>query len=140
MTADFYRGESKLHRQKPSPQHDGHPDTCPVRALEPWVRQAGIQDGPVFRRVDRQRNVSARRLDPDSTGKLLKRAAARAGMAVEGISGNSLRAGHVTQAARNGVRDWTIMIQTGHKSAAMVRRCIRRGQIFSENAASGPGI
>ncbi|MGC9225349.1 MAG: site-specific integrase [Terracidiphilus sp.] len=114
--------------------------TCPVRALQEWLSEAGIVGGPVFRRVDRHGNISAARLYPDSISKLLKRAAARAGMSVDGISGHSLRAGHATQAARNGISELTIMRQTGHKSRPMVRRYIRRGQIFAENAAMGLGL
>lgn len=116
------------------------PETCPVGALRAWLCEAGIEEGPVFRGVDRHGNLSATRLHPDSIGKLLKRAAARAGMAVEGISGHSLRSGHATQAARNGVSESKIMRQTGHKSTTMVRRYIRKGRIFTENAASGLGI
>lgn len=116
------------------------PDTCPVRALKTWLSAAAIASGPVFRGVDRHGNVSNTRLHPDSIGKLLKRSAARAGLAVDGISGHSLRAGHATQAARNGVSESRIMRQTGHKSAAMVRRYIRKGRIFSDSAAAGLGI
>jgi len=58
-------------------------------------------------------------------------------MTVGGIAGHSLRVGHVTQAARNGISESKIMHQTGHKSTAMVRRYIRIGQLFSENAATG---
>jgi integrase len=116
------------------------PVTCPVRNLRKWLRKSRIARGPVFREVDRHGNLSKARLHPDSIGKLLKRAAARAHMTVGGIAGHSLRVGHVTQAARNGISESKIMRQTGHKSTAMVRRYIRIGQLFSENAATGLGI
>jgi hypothetical protein len=32
------------------------------------------------------------------------------------------------------------MNQTGHRSAAMVRRYIREGSLFNENAAAGVGL
>jgi hypothetical protein len=51
-----------------------------------------------------------------------------------------LRAGCVTQAAMNGVREFIIMKQTGHKTVATLRRYIRSGEIFRENAAAGLGI
>jgi integrase len=76
----------------------------------------------------------------DSIGKLLKRAARRAGLKVEEFGGHSLRAGCVTQAAMNGVREFVIMRQTGHKTIATLRRYIRSGEIFRENAAAGLGI
>jgi integrase len=118
----------------------GGPATCPVRALLQWLDRAGIRDGPVFRSVGRYGHVSRRGLHKDSIGKLLKRAAARAGMNVDPLGGHSFRAGCVTQAAMNGVREFVIMRQTGHKTVATLRRYIRSGEIFRENAAAGLGI
>ena len=115
-------------------------DTCPVRALRQWLDRAGIREGPVFRSVGRYGHVSRRGLHKDSIGKLLKRAAARAGMNVDPLGGHSLRAGCVTQAAMNGVREFVIMRQTGHKTVATLRRYIRSGEIFRENAVAGLGI
>ena len=115
-------------------------NTCPVRALRQWLDQAAIREGPVFRSVGRYGHVSRRGLHKDSIGKLLKRAAARAGMNVDPLGGHSLRAGCVTQAAMNGVREFIIMRQTGHKTIATLRRYIRSGEIFRENAAAGLGI
>jgi integrase len=116
------------------------PETCPVRALRQWLDRARIQEGPVFRSVGRYGHVSRRGLHKDSIGKLLKRAAARAGMNIDPLGGHSLRAGCVTQAAMNGVREFVIMRQTGHKAVATLRRYIRSGEIFRENAAAGLGI
>ena len=115
-------------------------DTCPVRALRQWLDRAAIREGPVFRSVQRYGHVSRRGLHRDSIGKLLKRAAGRAGLKVVELGGHSLRAGCVTQAAMNGVREFIIMRQTGHKTIATLRRYIRSGEIFRENAAAGLGI
>ena len=115
-------------------------DTCPVRALRGWLEAAGIREGPVFRAVQRYGHVSRRGLHSDSIGKLLKRAAGRAGLKVGELGGHSLRAGCVTQAAMNGVREFVIMRQTGQKTIATLRRYIRSGEIFRENAAAGLGI
>ena len=117
-----------------------HPETCAVRALRAWLSTAKITDGPVFRRVDRHGFVSCRGLHSDSIGKILKRAAARAGMDVAPISGHSTRVGCVTQAAMNGVPEHIIMKQTGHKTVATLRKYIRCGEIFRENGAAGLGI
>ena len=115
-------------------------DTCPVRALRLWPDRAAIREGPVFRSVGRYGHVSRRGLHSDSIGKLLKRAAGRAGLKVEELGGHLLHAGCVTQAAMNGVREFVIMRQTGHKTIATLRRYIRAGEIFRENAAAGLGI
>ena len=116
------------------------PDTCPVLALRRWLALTQISEGPVFRKVGRYGHVSKRGLNSDSIGAMLKRAAARAGMRVEPLGGHSLRAGHVTQAAMNGVSERVIMRQTGHRSTATLRRYIRMGEMFRENAARGLGI
>lgn len=115
-------------------------DSCPVRSLRQWLATSGISDGPVFRSVGRYGHVAPRGLHKDSIGKLLKRAVARAGMNVDLLGGHSLRAGCVTQAAMNGVREFVIMKQTGHKTVATLRRYIRSGEIFRENAAADLGI
>jgi integrase len=115
-------------------------DTCPVRSLRQWLDMTGIIEGPVFRSVGRYGHVARRGLHRDSIGKLLKRAAGRAGLKVEELGGHSLRAGCVTQAAMNGVREFVIMKQTGHKTIATLRRYIRSGEIFRQNTAAGLGI
>jgi len=66
------------------------PETCPVRALRQWLDRAGIREGPVFRSVGRYGHVSRRGLHRDSIGKLLKRAAGRAGLKGDGLGGHSL--------------------------------------------------
>lgn len=115
-------------------------DTCPVRALRRWLDRTAIREGPVFRSVGRYGHAARRGRQKDSIGKLLKRAAMRAGLKVDELGGHSLRAGCVTQAAMNGVREFVIMRQTGHKTIATLRRYIRSGEIFRENAAAGLGI
>ena len=115
-------------------------ETCPVRALRSWLAESGITAGAVFRGVNRSGKVSRRRLHKDCVGWILKRAARRAGLKPEPLGGHSLRAGCVTQAAINGVSERDIMRQTGHKSAEMLARYIRIGEIFTRNAAAGLGI
>jgi integrase len=54
--------------------------------------------------------------------------------------GHSLRAGFVTAAAGTGVIERSIMRQTGHADVRMVRRYIRDGALFRENAAAQVGL
>jgi hypothetical protein len=44
------------------------------------------------------------------------------------------------QAARNGASERSIMKQTGHKSVQMVRRYIREGELFNDNAPAKLGL
>ena len=54
--------------------------TCPIRALEQWLRQANITGGPVFRKVSRGKNMQKAALNPASVAWILKRALGRAGV------------------------------------------------------------
>jgi len=51
-----------------------------------------------------------------------------------------LRAGLATTAAAAGVYERTIMEQAGHKTTTMVRRYMRRGSLFHNNAAAKVGL
>jgi len=57
-----------------------------------------------------------------------------------GYSGHSLRAGLVTQAAMGGASERSIQDQSGHRSLAVLRRYIRDGSLFRENAVSKVGL
>ena len=50
------------------------------------------------------------------------------------------RSGLATAAAQAGVSERTIMEQSGHKSLPIVRRYIRRGSLFTDNAAAKVGL
>ena len=70
----------------------------------------------------------------------VKRALTAIGLETTNYSGHSLRAGLVTAAAMAGVSERVIMQQTGHKNTAMLRRYIREGSLFRENAAAEVGL
>jgi site-specific recombinase XerD len=116
------------------------PRTCPVRTVRAWLDQAGIISGPVFRAIDRFGLVSGQALHADSVAYLVKRGAGRAGLETVEYAGHSLRAGLATQAAMNGASELAIMKQTGHRSLATVRKYIREGSLFRDNAATKLGL
>ncbi len=51
--------------------------TCPVRALEDWLRTSDTAFGPVFRKIDRWGNLEHHRLGPDAVRRILLRRALR---------------------------------------------------------------
>jgi site-specific recombinase XerD len=116
------------------------PLTCPVRALRAWTKAARITSGPLFRGVDQFGFVSERKLHSDSIAFIVKRAAGKAALNVMEYAGHSLRAGLATQAAMNGAGELSIMKQTGHRSLATVRKYIREGSLFRDNAATKLGL
>jgi site-specific recombinase XerD len=117
-----------------------NPITCPVRAWRAWLELSGITEGAAFRSVDRHGHIGPTRLSGQAVALVLKRHAGRAGLEPGELAGHSLRAGLATSAAAPGVPERVIALQTGHKGTAMLRRYIREGSLFRENAASAVGL
>jgi integrase len=117
-----------------------NPVTCPVRAWRAWLEVSGITEGHAFCPVDRHGHLGTTRLSGNAVALVLKRHAAGAGLDPKEVAGHSLRAGLATSAAGAGVPERVIAEQTGHKGTAMLRRYIREGSLFRENAASAVGL
>lgn len=117
-----------------------HDETCPVRAVQTWLEYAGIVEGPVFRSMNKHGHVLKQRLSGKSVSEVVKRSLVAAGKSGRRFAGHSLRAGLITQAAIAGVSERAIQDQSGHKSLAVMRRYIRDGSLFRENAASKVGL
>ncbi|BAV52705.1 phage integrase (plasmid) [Mesorhizobium loti] len=120
--------------------------TCPVVALETWLRLARIAHGPLFRRVTGQgKAVGADRLNDQEVARLVKRTALAAGVRgdlPEGereklFAGHSLRAGLASSAE---VDERYVQKQLGHTSAEMTRRYQRRRDRFRVNLTKASGL
>jgi integrase len=114
--------------------------TCPVKAIAGWRAAAHIESGPIFRGVNRHGHVSGERLSAEAVGIVVKRHVEKLGYDPAEFAGHSLRAGLATSAAAAGKSERAIMNQTGHRSLTTVRRYIRDGNLFRENAADGIGL
>lgn len=108
---------------------------CPVQHLNDWLGRSQIEEGPLFRSVDRHGHIAAHRLSGEAVSIIVKRRVEAAGFDPELYSGHSLRAGLATSAAMAGASMWKIRQQTGHTSDAMLTRYIRDGDMFTDNAA-----
>jgi len=126
-----------LGEKKGIPKGKPEEGNCPVQTLEDWLQASGIEQGPLFRPLDRRGRVLSGRLSSRAVSRAVKRYAAAAGLDPASLGGHSLRAGLATAAAIAGKSESSIMNQTGHKSVATVRRYIRDGNLFRENAAEG---
>lgn len=120
--------------------YGSHRETCPVRSLQAWLEASGITEGPLFRSINRHGQMQLGALSDKAVALIVKRWAEAAGLDPAQYGGHSLRAGLATAAAQAGVAERVIMAQTGHKSADMVRRYIREGSLFRENAAAEIGL
>ena len=108
--------------------------------LSAWLQASGIAEGAVFRPVTRHGRMQPGRLSGYAVALVVKRYAEAAGLDPAKYAGHSLRAGLATAAAIGGASERAIMAQTGHRSTAMVRRYIRDGNFFRENAAAKVGL
>jgi site-specific recombinase XerD len=115
-------------------------ETCPVRTLEEWLEKAQIRSGPLFRKVNKADKVEPRRLSDRTVAIIVKRAVANVGLDTSEYGGHSLRSGLATSAAIAGASERSIMRQTGHKTITAVRRYIREGDLFRDNAAAKVGL
>ncbi|MES0037584.1 site-specific integrase [Mesorhizobium sp. M0046] len=120
--------------------------TCPVAALQTWLKLARIGHGPLFRRVIGQgKRVGADRLNDQEVARLVKRTALAAGVRgdlSEGergqkFAGHSLRAGLASSAE---VDERYVQKQLGHASAEMTRKYQRRRDRFRVNLTKASGL
>ncbi|MEO9614972.1 MAG: site-specific integrase [Nitratireductor sp.] len=120
--------------------------TCPVVALQTWLKLGRIAHGPLFRRVTGQgKAVGAERLNDQEVARLVKRAALAAGVRgdlSEGergqkFAGHSLRAGLASSAE---VDERYVQKQLGHASAEMTRKYQRRRDRFRVNLTKASGL
>jgi site-specific recombinase XerD len=129
-----------LRRSKTDQEKTGRVVAIPVGEHAEWLEAAHITSGPVFRAVDRHGNVSATALSARSVSKILKHAAARAGMDSQRVSPHGLRAGMATQAAINGAEEREIARITGHRSVAVLRSYVREADLYRNNASGRLGL
>jgi integrase len=108
---------------------------CPVAALVDWLARSMIEQGPIFRPLNRHGHVQSERLSGEAVSVVIRERVAAAGINPSGFSGHSLRSGFATSAAQAGVSSWRIRQQTGHASDAMLARYVRDGELFVDNAA-----
>jgi integrase len=120
--------------------YGAHLETCPIRSLKDWIERSGIVEGPIFRPINRHGKIASFRLSAAAVGEIVKRYAAAVGLNASDFSGHSLRSGLATSAAMAGASERSIMNQTGHRSLNMVRRYIRDGSLFRENAVALVGL
>jgi integrase len=120
--------------------------TCPVVALQTWLKLARIGHGPLFRRVTGNgKEIGPDRLTDRQVARLVKRAAVAArvradlpeGEREEKFSGHSLRAGLTSSAE---VDERYVQKHLGHASAEMTRRYQRRRERFRVNLTKAAGL
>jgi integrase len=117
--------------------------TCPVRALQAWLKAAEINQGPVFRALTRHGTLRQGGLSGEAVRLILLRRATMAGIKgtrLEPISLHGLRAGFVTSAYRANIPDEEIMGHSRHRSLATMRSYVRRSKLSHASPAGKVGL
>jgi integrase len=141
--------------------HASRAQLCAVTAIDAWrLRLAALLDvgpidldGPLFRPVDRRGQLGSlgasrhgpdARLSADAIRDVVVRRARSAGLSPghgqRFFTAHSTRSGFATQAAANGASERSIMDQGRWRSLQVARGYIRRGSVFTDNAAGRLGL
>ena len=107
----------------------------PVEALNAWMAAARIENGSIFRAIDRWGNVSRRPLDPKAINDILKQRAEMAGLEPTEYSAHGLRSGYLTEAANRGIPLPEAMDQSRHRSVQQASRYYNNAERRSGRAA-----
>jgi integrase len=118
-------------------------ETCPVRAVEDWLRSSGIRFGPLFPAISLKGHIEHGHMSGEAVRKIVRTIADRAGIestALDSVSAHSLRAGFVTEAYKSGLDDESIMAHSRHRDLRTMRRYVRRAKVVTGSAAGKVGL
>jgi site-specific recombinase XerD len=117
--------------------------TCPVRALQAWVDSAGIggDSGPLFRSVGKgaRSRIGETRMARSSVRLILRRAADRAGVSLEGLSPHSLRRSFATEGYKAGVSERELA-RTGRWASVTTMRGYDASSRWADPASARLGL
>jgi site-specific recombinase XerD len=120
---------------KPLPRLEFSP-YCPATALRNWLTAAGIEAGPVWRRVWRgDAKVGRNAIHPQTVYMIVKQAAERAGLDPKIFSGHSLRSGFCSQFGLDGGAIQDGMEVTGHRDTRTFMGYMRTGGRLARRAS-----
>ncbi len=120
--------------------------SCPVAALESWIRFGRVARGPLFRRIFKDnKTVDVERLSDKHVARLVKQTALAAGVRSDLpeeerallFAGHSLRSGLASSAE---IEERYVQKQLGHASAEMTRKYQRRRDRFRTNLTKASGL
>ncbi len=130
----YSKGDQEGQGEYVAIPYNSDTSVCAVTALKHWINTAQLTAGPLFRPLNKNKQLRERRLTDKSVALIVKKYTALAGRNAADFAGHSLRRGFATSAAQHDVDERSIMHQTRHKSEKMVRRYIEQGNLFKNNA------
>jgi len=142
---EFAQEGLKVRVQRSKTDQDGIGQTVPVldgprlsvkAAVSDWMTAAGIESGPLFRRLIKGGTVTQDSLTDRSVANIIKDRAEQAGLDANQFSGHSLRAGFLTSAAANGADLWKMAEVSRHRKIETLRTYVRQAQAFQGHAGA----
>ena len=143
-------GQTKGSQTEPViiPLPYGDTALCPVRALERWIKAAAIKDGPVFRRIWRQKtnrkdgspslpHVGDQALSDRAIALIVQRRAVAAGFGVLELGGHSLKRGALTTGMDRGAHPVRLKRLGRHKSFDVLGDYLEFGDLFEGHPLAG---
>jgi integrase len=121
------------------------PGFCPAAALADWLAHRGaapdmsgveVAGQPLFCAVSKGGRVTGAALSDKAVVRLVKQAAAGAGLDAARFSGHSLRAGLATAAGDAGAGLADVMRQTRHRSAEVALGYLRPAELWRNNVTA----
>ena len=109
----------------------------PKALLVDWVQLAAFREGPVFRKLTPQGRITAKPMSDRGVAIVVKARAEAAGYDPNQVSGHSLRAGFLTEAAQNGANIFKMRDQSRHKSLEVLSDYVRNKEVFDDHAGAG---
>ena len=108
----------------------------PVAHLTAWLAVRGGKAGPLFLRLDAQGHLVDEPMSDRSVARLVQRYAGRIGLDPERIGGHSLRAGFLTEAARNNASLAKMQEVSRQKKVEVLLGYVRSAALFEDHAGS----
>lgn len=109
----------------------------PVAHLNAWLSVRGGAPGPLFTRVGTGGEFTMEAMSDRSVARLVKRYARLQGLDPEVMAGHSLRAGFLTEAARNRASLAKMQEVSRHKSLKVLLGYVRSAEMFDDHAGAG---
>jgi integrase len=110
-----------------------HQDTCPVTALKSWLNVAKIEQGAVFRSINKHGTIQPNQMSDKAVALIIKKRA-NSLFNEKDVAGHSLRRGLVTSALEAKVSDTIVMRQTRHTSVNMLKEYYQDLKDYQNNA------
>ena len=95
-----------------------------------------FKTGPLFRRLTRGGELTADPMSDRAVARLVQRCAAAAGLNPAKYAGHSLRAGFLTEAARQGASIFKMRDVSRHKSVQVLSDYVRDAELFHDHAGA----